>query len=301
MFQAATMLYVYVESPLHVGSGRGLGAVDLPIQRETVTGYPMVQASTLKGRLRAEARPRLTEPLFTAIFGPEAGEGASEHAGALAPGDARLLLFPLRSLAGVFVWATSRDLLARFRREAAMVGIEPAWQLPGEVREGQALVHGERALAGGKVVLEEFAFDPVQSEEVAAIARWLAASALPTGEEHRYWRDTLPSRLVVLADEVLRDFTALSTEVATRVRLNPKTKTVEKGALWTEESLPVDTLLYAPIMAAPTRSQNGVRLEGGQVLAQVSGLGLGRVQLGGDETVGRGMVWLRFGPQGGEG
>jgi CRISPR type III-B/RAMP module RAMP protein Cmr4 len=55
MFQAACMLYVYAETPLHAGSGRGLGGVDLPIQRERVTGYPIVQASSLKGKLRAEA------------------------------------------------------------------------------------------------------------------------------------------------------------------------------------------------------------------------------------------------------
>jgi len=53
MFEAKSMLYLYVETPLHTGSGRGLGTVDLPIQRERVTGYPMVQASSIKGCLRA--------------------------------------------------------------------------------------------------------------------------------------------------------------------------------------------------------------------------------------------------------
>ena len=56
MFEAAAMVYVYVETPLRAGSGRSLGAIDLPLQRERLTGYPIVQASSLKGRLRAEAR-----------------------------------------------------------------------------------------------------------------------------------------------------------------------------------------------------------------------------------------------------
>ena len=55
MFEASAMLYLYVETPLHAGSGSSVGVVDLPIQRERVTGYPVVQASGLKGKLRSEA------------------------------------------------------------------------------------------------------------------------------------------------------------------------------------------------------------------------------------------------------
>lgn len=58
MFEAKSILYIYTETSLHAGSGRGLAAVDLPIQRERVTGYPMVQASGIKGRLRAETDPQ---------------------------------------------------------------------------------------------------------------------------------------------------------------------------------------------------------------------------------------------------
>src|SRR5581483_2232234 len=84
MFEATRMLFIYVETPLHAGSGRGLGAVDLPIQRERTTNYPIVQASSLKGRMRGEARTKtkdnpseeesaqgwLSKKEFLAIFGP---------------------------------------------------------------------------------------------------------------------------------------------------------------------------------------------------------------------------------------
>jgi len=301
MFEAATMLYLYVETPLHVGSGRSLGAVDLPIQREATTGYPIVQASGLKGRLRAEARERMKESPeeFKAIFGPETGN-AADHAGALAPADARLLLFPLRSLAGVFAWATSRDVLARFQRDTAMVGLGLDWSLPPEPGSTEGLVSGDALVAGGKVVLEEFAFEPTQSPEVKKIGQWLASHCLPESEEYAYWRETLPGRLVLLPEDAFRDFTRLSTEVATRVKLALETKTVEKGALWTEESLPADSLLWAPLMASPSRAPNGPRLTGAEVLQRVAALGAGRRQLGGDETVGRGVVFMRFGPIGGK-
>jgi CRISPR-associated protein Cmr4 len=300
MYEAATMLYIYVETPLHAGTGRGLGAVDLPIQRDVVTGYPLVQASSLKGRLRAEAAERkMPSELLKAIFGPEAGDGAPEHAGALAPGDARLLLFPLRSLAGVFAWATSRDLLARFTRDAEMAGLHVEWKLPENPPAGEALVSGDQLVAGDRVVLEEYAFGPRRSEEVARIGRWLAERALPPGEEYDYWRESLPERLVLLPQDALRDFTLLSTEVDTRVRLRPGSKTVQDRALWTEEALPTDTLLYAPLMASPSRNPGGPRLSGTELLEKLRGLGMSRMQMGGDETTGRGMVFLRFDSEGG--
>ena len=105
MFQATRMLFMYVETPLHAGTGRGLGTVDLPIQRERITGYPMVYATGLKGCLRAASDGKVVEGKLTkaehlAIFGPETNE-ADKYAGALSTGDARILLFPVRSLAGV--------------------------------------------------------------------------------------------------------------------------------------------------------------------------------------------------------
>ena len=298
MFEAAQMLFIYVETPLHAGTGRGLGGVDLPIQRERITGYPIVQASSLKGRLRAEARKRLPEREFIAIFGPET-DRASDHAGALSPGDARILLFPVRSLSGVFAWTTSTDVLARFLRDAHIVGLPVEWDVPESPATGEVLIFGEDLKAGDKVVFEEFAFTPKQEEAVKKIGEWLAENALPRGDEYSYWRQALPDRLAILPQDAFRDFATFATEVVTRVRLDPETKTVAERALWTEEYLPVDTLLYAPLMASPTRAKNGVRLDGAQVLEKVRKLELARTVLGGDETIGRGVVSLRFAGEGG--
>ncbi|NOG48211.1 MAG: hypothetical protein HND48_01265 [Chloroflexi bacterium] len=43
-------LFMYTESALHAGTGASVSAVDLPIQRETNTQYPMVQGSGVKAR-----------------------------------------------------------------------------------------------------------------------------------------------------------------------------------------------------------------------------------------------------------
>ena len=39
-------------TPLHVGTGRGVGLIDLPIIREKVTGWPLVPGSSVKGVIR---------------------------------------------------------------------------------------------------------------------------------------------------------------------------------------------------------------------------------------------------------
>jgi CRISPR-associated protein Cmr4 len=300
MFQATRLLYLYVETPLHAGTGRALGTVDLPIQRDRVTGYPIVHASGVKGTLRAETDPRqrpgLTPQEHVAIFGPEDPQHASDHAGALSVGDARLLLFPVRSLAGVFAWVTARDALARFLRDAAVAGVTPSWTLPLALPNGAtAWVNGSAISVSGTVVLEEYSFaaDQSQAAAVAQIGAWLAANALPQSPEYGYWRGELPNKLCVLPEDAFRDFVLYGTEIQTHVRLSQATKTVEEGALWTVESLPVDSLLYAPLLATRSRAP-GVGLDAAGIMTKLAGLKLERVQLGGDETTGQGIVALRW-------
>ena len=40
----ARLLFVHALSPLHAGTGQGIGAIDLPIAREKATTFAMVQA-----------------------------------------------------------------------------------------------------------------------------------------------------------------------------------------------------------------------------------------------------------------
>jgi len=297
MFDRAAILFLYTEIPLHAGSGTSLGIVDLPIQRERTTGYPMIQASGLKGCLRdaANGDPQKVD----IVFGPDT-QRASDYAGALSVGDARILLFPVRSLMGVFAWVTSQNVLARFKREAEMAGLSVSWEPigPEPTDERTAFVANESmVVANEKVVLEEFAFTAQKKEDVKAIAKWLKDKALPAGDEYAYWRDSLDKRLVILPESAFRDFVQLSTEVIARVRIDDIKKTVERGALWTEEHLPSETLLYATLFASKPRIPNPpAELQDAQaVLHFVKGAIDGqRLRLGGDATVGRGIVKVRF-------
>jgi CRISPR-associated protein Cmr4 len=304
MFQASDILFLYVETPLHAGTGAGLGAVDLPIQRERVTGYPLIQASSIKGVLRGLAEKEKGETAAEVIttFGPET-DNASDHAGAFSPGDARLLLFPVRSLLGIFAWTTSRHALSRFVRDAGFAGQQIEWavlELPkDENGEGKALVcEGNDISADDQVVLEEFSVKVEVSKKVNDIAGWLVNNALPQDRAYQYWREALSRRLIILPEDDFREFTRFSTEVVTRVQLENEKKTVRRGALWTEENLPTDTLLYLPVYATRPRSNripDGWQ-EADDVLKFVREIVTrpGRAQIGGNETIGRGIVALRW-------
>jgi CRISPR-associated protein Cmr4 len=300
MFEKSAMLYLYVETPLHAGSGSSLGIVDLPIQRERTTGYPIVQASGLKGCLREAAGTDAQK--IKVVFGPETS-GSDEHAGAVSVGDARILLFPVRSLMGVFAWVTSKDVLARFKRDAQMAGVTVSWTETGPTTDDTALVASNTLVSNNRVVLEEFAFTEQQDNAALAIANWLACNALPNGDEYKYWKDALPQRLVILPENAFRDFTQFSTEVISRIRLKDDTKTVAPGALWSEEHLPSDTLLYAALFASKPRVKDADLPDDwkqasdkvGEVIKFVKDCVDGkRLQLGGDSTVGRGFVKVRM-------
>lgn len=279
------LLFMYTESSLHAGTGSSVSAVDLPIQRERATQFPLVQGSGVKGALRAQAK--LDKDAIAAIFGPETNK-ADEFAGAVSVGDARIVLFPVRALKGVFAYATCPAALARLARVA------PGFPVTPTPEPGSALVTKNSAVvASSRVVLEEFTFAPKPDAAVDAIAKWLADNAFPGGDAYAYWREKVHTSLVILPDDDFRDFTVSSTEITTHVRLDTAKKTVASGALWTQESLPSDALLVSPIVARKPRAKDATDSPGVLLDRLVDALGA-RIQLGGDETTGQGMVALRW-------
>ncbi len=294
MFDAATMLYLYAETPLHAGVGSTLSAVDLPIQRERATQYPMIQGSGIKGKLRAVAEAQEMKHLL-AIFGPDTNH-AEDYASALVVSDARILLFPVRSLAGVYAYVTSACVLSRFKRDFERDGRTLGWPDVPTVPKEQAMVSSETGvlLDGQQIMLEEFSYPASFNADLSTIAGWIADHALP--DSYDYWKQKMRESLVLLPESDFRDFALHATEIITRVSLNRATKTVDKdkGALWTEEHLPAESLLYTPIYAMATRNTEGEKLSAQEVVAAVQGLKGHYLQLGGDETVGRGIVRITW-------
>jgi CRISPR-associated protein Cmr4 len=81
------------------------------------------------------------------------------------------------------------------------------------------------------------------------------------------------------------------------VSINPEKGTVdsERGGLWYEECLPPESILWTLAMATDPRSRNGgsTMQTAADVLGFVTNRLFGqvsRMQFGGDETIGRGLV-----------
>ncbi|MEL6407021.1 MAG: type III-B CRISPR module RAMP protein Cmr4 [Chloroflexota bacterium] len=297
---ATSLLYIYTESPLHAGTGSTVSVIDLPIQRERTTNYPHIYGSGLKGALRSQSN--LANGDLQIVFGPDqdamGANNAVAFAGAVSVGEAKLVLFPVRSLTGIFAMATCPFVLARLGRDLRFAGLG---ELPASVSVSETdtcLVAPDANKDGGvarssAIVLEEYTFKKQDSEKVEALAEWFAENALPQGDEYKYWRDTLAKRLVVIPDDAFRDFVMYSTQIATRIRIQADTKTVAEGALWTQETLPPDALFVSTILSRKARAPE-VEATDEQVQNLLIEQTPTRIQIGGDETTGHGMVALNW-------
>jgi len=294
MTMKTNLLFLYTESALHIGMGSSISAVDLPIQRERITGHPIVPGSGLKGALRSQAN--CDEDKKAIIFGPDPEENkAHEHAGAITVSDAHVVLFPVRALNGVFAYITCPLALARLSRNLQLAGVMPDWQIP-EIKDVHALVNQQsKVTVNNNVVLEEFTFTatPPAGANADAIASWLAENALPDGPEYGFWRKKVQDSLVILPDNDFRDFVLNSTEISTHVRLDPNTKTVKSGALWTEEALPSDVLLSSLIIARRSRKEDD-NTDAQTISNWLRDALPMRLQIGGNETTGQGLVVQRW-------
>lgn len=322
MFKQAKPLFLIVETPLHAGSGSDLGIVDLPIQREKHTDYPKIEASGLKGSIREIFEATSDDKEIELVFGPEEG---NLHAGALGFTDARLLLFPVKSVKGIFAWVTCPAVLERLKQDLSIckpsidfVDIPDANRIPSKSNptdedntnssESNLIVKDEGATK--KIVLEEYTFSVMPNDACNAVAEWIADNVLPADDpSYAYWQGKIKKDIVVLDNDDFRDFVTLSTEVIARTKIDNKTGTVATGALWYEEYLPTDSILYSLALTTPLfvdeNKKKGTRFEtNSQVPAKNTGEaekvmdfftdrsnGLPDIiQIGGNATVGKGIV-----------
>jgi CRISPR-associated protein Cmr4 len=307
MYKIAKPFFMLCETPLHAGSGNDLGSVDLPIQRERHTQFPKVEGSGLKGSIR-EVFDKLSEvelnggkvqnkELKQAIelaFGPE---NAGDYAGALGFTDTRILLFPVKSMKGVFAWITCPKVLNRLQADLSHCKINLDFEMPNvnTIPEGSALV-----IRDNKIVLEEYTFRTKTDENCSKLANWIKENVFPKEKEFAYLRENVNKNLAVLSDEDFTDFVIHSTEVVTRTKIDSNTGTVQSGALFTEEYLPTDTVLYSLGLTTPVfkkdDSEKGVfKAVAGKteevLVMEFFQKGLPKViQLGGNATIGKGLI-----------
>lgn len=291
MFEKTAAVFLYAVSPVHMGAGQAVDVIDNPIQRERHTQHPCFAGSGIKGAVRhSYAALGGEKEDIDLLLGPESGS-STLHAGAISFGDAQILVLPVRSLKGGYVYATCPQALARAQRLLALTGSTPAWPaLP--VEDGQCLFANRALLSDGKLHLEAFEYSAKDSNETAQIAADIARRALPQDAAYRFFAEKLSSDLVVLSDTDFGYFAKHAMLVEPHVRIDPETGTADDGGLFYTENLPPESLLIAPLMASQTRGgPSAEHLQAEEVLSKIRPLIHGRLlQLGGDATTGRGLV-----------
>jgi CRISPR-associated protein Cmr4 len=282
--------WLHTLSPTHAGIGRGVGYIDLPIDRDGVTGWPILRGSGFKGvwadHHRATADARRNDPTLRAAFGI-AGDDNNSNAGALIPTDAKLVCMPVRSFRGTFAWATSPLCLQMLRRTLSLAGLTGVPAAPASLDEGKAHHTTTSVLVeGNSIYLEDLDFAAQKCDTATAWATLIAENVF-AGDPA--WQDQFKKRFVVLPDSAFDFLCETGTEVHTRVRIHDDTKTVADKALWTEESLPAETILMGLIQCDRVYGRNGEDITPQGLLDRFAKAAL-TLQIGGKATVGRGQV-----------
>lgn len=279
------LLGLTAETSLHAGTGRSTGVIDLPIMRESHTGWPCVFGSAVKGALRGLAQSSQSTDILD-IFGPDT-QNASDHAGALAVGDARLLLLPVRSLSSHFKWVTCPALLRRVAADAHRLDIPHAVDYQGPAPDDATVIVPKAAQPS--LFLEEFSFTQ-KAHNLTALVSWLANFG---GEG---FAEQLNAQLAVISDDMFAHLSTFATPVTPHIAIDNARKAVKAGALWYEETLPPETVMYLTLAANPSRRKDAV-VSAESVLQSTLALFPAQrpyLQLGGNETVG--MGWCRVQP-----
>jgi CRISPR-associated protein Cmr4 len=249
-------VFYHVLTPMHIGSGTTLSLIDLPIQREVHTDFPVIPSSAIKGVIRASFNEQEQEDIF----------GKGDEEGKVIFTDGKILLFPVKSLKGVFVWITSPYVLERFKRDTE-VNVE----IP-KVEKDNAVVSSNKVLINNnKLVLEEFTFNATINENLKKLKEITKC-------------EIDENKIAVVSDDVFKFFVKNYTEVNARIKIDQAKGTVQTGGLWYEELLPAETLFYGCIDA---RKKPEHKEQLNKIIGKINNQIL---QFGGDETLGRGFT-----------
>jgi CRISPR-associated protein Cmr4 len=304
------LLYFHCHRPLHNGSGTSIGLIDRPIIRERISNLPFLQASSIKGVLRADAGNGSNDDKIRLVYGDDNPEG-SRHQGCLDIDDASLLALPVRSLKGGFAWVTCDLLLMRLHRTVTDLGLKGYEKLDKLIEAAQALgpddilvTDGGRwalAVASGDeahVFLEEHGYKPkLNTDLLPEVAEKIAVAAIAGA----HFAAAFKERLCILPRDSLLYFAEHATEVQANIKIDLATGTTTTGSLRYTEYLPQESILIGrvtartPTVPADIRDATKLELESAaKVLGFFERTSLDQVhRFGADQTTGKGITYLR--------
>lgn len=281
-----SVVTMYAITPCHAGSGSSLGVVDLPIQRERASNWPVIQASGVKGAFRAnfdKYKNQISEKkeqvkdfnkLTESIFGTSEGSG---YAGSLSVSDAKILAYPMRSNISPFIWITCPSVLKRLARDLEFAGkITDAQNVKiPEIKGTDAQIIFN--VSEGKVLLEDYEVDVKGSYSIGDLKPYLERA----------------ERLILVSDDVFNYGVSDCTQIMAQIQIDSKTGTTKEGSLRYQEELPSDTIMYSVICWGDTKNSLEENLKAGTIKNFVKDKVITTyIQIAGDESCGRGIFKL---------
>lgn len=295
-------------TPLHVGSGKGVGFIDMPIMREKVTNWPLAPGSALKGVMRdyfcnLAKEGMIKKELFHTAFGRASGDvntyDDTSNAGSLILTDAHIVCLPIRSLYGTFAYTTCPLVLERLKRDLAAAGYGEFPSVP-RPRNNEAIHQRNSSLVSEdkKIYFEDLDFD---AREDSGEKNWADFLGKILFQGDPIWKGLFVERFAIISDDSFNFLTETGTEVSAHIRIDDEKKIVAKGALWYEEALPTEAIMSGIVwcdrvfgkIKAENKAENN-KIEKKDILdtfCPSTGLDL---QIGGKATVGKGRVRCQF-------
>jgi len=278
---------------MHAGSGdTNYGIIDKEVQRDAITSFPVIHASSLKGAFRelfASKAPKGNEDdLVKAIFGdPNSDKTVSAtHIGSHRFHEARLLALPVRSNFAPYFMATCPAILKELVADIELFNIS-AEQFEGDLK------YLVKALEEREKELNEKIEESVDDEEKQILKKQKQSpiiythADLPQGEAYidefvitnienasGKLRDWLGDDVAIFNDNDFADICKRLPVIA-RNQLNNGIS----NNLWYEEIVPRRSLFYFFIETDDTNKFDKA----------LSGQHQNRVQVGGNATVGYGL------------
>ncbi|MDW8044995.1 MAG: type III-B CRISPR module RAMP protein Cmr4 [Nitrososphaerota archaeon] len=293
-YELSELVLIKAITNLHPGVGRTGEVVDLPVQKDNL-GFPIVYSSSLKGALKSVLwqLPGVDKNDVRILFGPEP-EDDEKFTSAIAILDAFTIVFPVRSLEGVYAFATSPLLLKRLteflkitRNEygyverlsnsSINVGICQTSENTKNLLKVEAL--NNRLLINEEICVE---CQTSYSDDIKKLEELLGIES---------------GRLIILNDNDALSALERSLVRVTRIAIDREKKTVKGGALWTEEYVPWSTV-FATVFLYSKAKMSGNTLQKADCVKNKLHELLKKTGnyliIGGNETVGRGIVKLEF-------
>ena len=290
MFENTSIAIMYAVTPCHAGSGSALGVVDLPIQRERHTNWPMIQASGVKGAFRAnfdrfknkiadKEQIKDFETLTESVFGTSSDGG---YAGSLSISDANILAFPMRSNVSPFVWITCPAVLKRLEKDLSVANFNSIEfdSSKFSVSDDKAISLGKSELKGN-ILLEDYEVQVADTkiEEFSKISS--------------FFKDA--ERLLLVSDDVFNYGVSNCTQIMAQIRIDSKTRTTQDGSLRYQEELPSDTIMYTVIHWGDSKNSVEDKLKAETIKKFITEEVIANhIQIAGDETCGRGVFQLAW-------